>query len=65
MQTYSSALEYEFKKLVDEAIEEELRNIAQGNIQNFEEYKSRTGFIRGLYFAISLIEQADTNMQNK
>jgi len=64
VQTYSSLLEYEIGRLIDEAIADELAILANGNVDDIKDYKFRTGVIRGLNKARKLMSEADSNIQS-
>lgn len=57
--TYGSHLERVFDALVNEAIEDEKYVLETGNLTSFDEYKSRTGYIRGLRTALDLLDEAE------
>jgi len=57
--TYGSHLERVFEALVLEAIDEEKNVLESGNVQSFDEYKSRSGYIRGLRTALDILEEAE------
>jgi hypothetical protein len=59
VQTYSSLLEYEIGRLIDEAIADEAAILANGNIDDIKDYKFRVGMIRGLNKARELMSEAD------
>ena len=61
--TFSTALEAETHRLLDEAIGEEMLLLAQGHISNIEEYKHHVGIIRGLEKAKDLIADANKYLQ--
>jgi hypothetical protein len=63
-QTYSSRLEYEVGRLIDEAIADETSVLVAGSIEDIKDYKMRVGMIRGLYKAKELISEADTIIQS-
>ena len=56
---YGSHLERVFETLVQEAIEDEKSVLESGNLASFEEYKNRTGYIRGLRAALELLDEAE------
>lgn len=56
---YGSHLERVFETLVQEAIEDEKYVLETGNLASYEEYKNRTGYIRGLREALNLLEEAE------
>jgi hypothetical protein len=64
VQTYSSLLEYEIGRLIDEAIADELAILANGNVDDIKDYKLRVGMIRGLQKAKELMSEADSNIQS-
>lgn len=59
MKTYGSHLERVFDALVNEAIEAEKLILENGNLASYDEYKNRTGYIRGLRFALELLDDAE------
>lgn len=59
MKTYGSHLERVFDALVNEAIESEKLVLESGNLASYDEYKSRTGYIRGLRAALDLLDDAE------
>ena len=61
--TYSSLLEYEIGRLIDEAISDELAILANGNVEDIKDYKFRVGMIRGLQKAKELMSEADHNIK--
>ena len=63
VQTYSSLLEYEIGRLIDEAIADELAILANGNVDDIKDYKFRVGVIRGLQRARELMSEADRIIQ--
>ena len=64
VQTYSSLLEYEIGRLIDEAISDEIAILANGNVDDIKDYKLRVGVIRGLQKARELMTEADRNIQS-
>jgi len=64
VQTYSSLLEYEIGRLIDEAISDEIAILANGNVDDIKDYKLRVGMIRGLKKARELMTEADRNIQS-
>jgi len=64
VQTYSSLLEYEIGRLIDEAIADEAAILANGNIEDIKDYKFRAGMIRGLNKARELMSEADRIIQS-
>jgi len=64
VQTYSSLLEYEIGRLIDEAMSEEIAIIATGNVDDIKDYKLRVGMIRGLQKAKELMAEADRIIQS-
>jgi len=64
VQTYSSLLEYEIGRLIDEAISDEIAILANGNVDDIKDYKFRVGIIRGLQKARELMSEADQNIQS-
>lgn len=64
VQTYSSLLEYEIGRLIDEAIADEIAILANGNVDDIKDYKLRVGMIRGLHKAKELMSEADRNIQS-
>jgi hypothetical protein len=64
VQTYSSLLEYETGRLIDEAIADEVAILMNGTVEDIKDYKFRTGLIRGLNKARELMSQADSNIQS-
>jgi hypothetical protein len=64
VQTYSSLLEYEIGRLIDEAIADEAAILANGNIDDIKDYKFRVGMIRGLNKAKELMSEADRIIQS-
>jgi tRNA-dihydrouridine synthase len=64
VQTYSSLLEYEIGRLIDEAISDEIAILANGNVDDIKDYKFRVGIIRGLQKARELMSEADHNIQS-
>jgi hypothetical protein len=64
VQTYSSLLEFEIGRLIDEAIADEASIITNGVIEDIKDYKFRVGMIRGLEKAKELMSQADSNIQS-
>jgi len=63
-QTYSSLLEYETGRLIDEAIADEVAILMNGTVEDIKDYKFRTGLIRGLNKARELMSEADSNIQS-
>ena len=63
-QTYSSLLEYETGRLIDEAIADEVVILMNGTVEDIKDYKFRTGVIRGLNKARELMSEADSNIQS-
>jgi hypothetical protein len=63
VQTYSSLLEYEIGRLIDEAISDELAILANGNVEDIKDYKFRVGIIRGFQRAKELMLEADHNIK--
>jgi len=63
-QTYSTFLEYEIGRLIDEAVADEVSVLANGNIDKIEDYKTRVGIIKGLQKAKDLMLEADRNIQS-
>jgi len=63
VQTYSSLLEYEIGRLIDEAISDELAILANGNVEDIKDYKFRVGIIRGFQRAKELMSEADHNIK--
>jgi len=63
VQTYSSLLEYEIGRLIDEAIADELAILVNGNVDDIKDYKFRVGVIRGLQRARELMSEADRIIQ--
>ena len=63
VQTYSSLLEYEIGRLIDEAISDELAILANGNVEDIKDYKFRVGMIRGLQKAKEFMSEADHNIK--
>lgn len=61
--TYSSLLEYEIGRLIDEAVADELAILANGNVEDIKDYKFRVGVIRGLQRAKELMSEADRIIQ--
>ena len=59
MKTYGSHLERVFEALVLEAIDEEKNILESGNLASYDEYKNRSGYIRGLRTALDLLEEAE------
>lgn len=57
--TYGSHLERVFEALVLEAIDDEKNVLESGNVQSFDEYKGRAGYIRGLRTALDILEEAE------
>jgi len=64
VQTYSSLLEYETGRLIDEAIADEVAILMNGTVEDIKDYKFRTGVIRGLNKARKLMSEADSNIQS-
>jgi tRNA-dihydrouridine synthase len=64
VQTYSSVLEYEIGRLIEEAIADEIAILANGNIDDIKDYKLRVGMIRGLQKARELMSEADRIIQS-
>jgi hypothetical protein len=64
VQTYSSLLEYETGRLIDEAIADEVAILMNGTVEDIKDYKFRTGLIRGLNKARELMSEADSNIQS-
>ena len=64
VQTYSSLLEYETGRLIDEAIADEVAILMNGTVEDIKDYKFRTGVIRGLNKARELMCEADSNIQS-
>jgi len=64
VQTYSSLLEYETGRLIDEAIADEVAILMNGTVEDIKDYKFRTGVIRGLNKARELMSEADSNIQS-
>jgi hypothetical protein len=62
-QTYSTYLEFEIGRLVDEAIADEIAILANGNVEDIKDYKYRVGIIKGLQKAKDLMSEADRNLQ--
>ena len=63
-QTYSTFLEYEIGRLIDEAVADEVSILMAGNIDDIKDYKYRVGMIRGLEKAKELMSEADRNIQS-
>jgi hypothetical protein len=63
VQTYSSLLEFETGRLIDEAIADELSVLMNGGIDTIQDYKFRVGLVRGLSKAKELMTEADRNIQ--
>jgi len=63
-QTYSTLLEYETGRLIDEAIADEVAILMNGTVEDIKDYKFRTGVIRGLNKARELMSEADSNIQS-
>jgi len=63
VQTYSSLLEFETGRLIDEAIADELSVLMNGGIDTIQDYKFRVGLMRGLSKAKELMTEADRNIQ--
>lgn len=63
-QTYSTFLEYEIGRLIDEAVADEVSVLANGNIDKIEDYKTRVGIIKGLQKAKDLMLEADRIIQS-
>jgi hypothetical protein len=63
VQTYSSLLEFETGRLIDEAIADELSVLMNGGIDTIQDYKFRVGLVRGLNKAKELMTEADRNIQ--
>lgn len=57
--TYGSHLERVIDALIQEEIESEKSVLESGNIQSYEEYKHRAGYIRGLRKAIEIMDDAE------
>jgi hypothetical protein len=57
--TYGSHLERVFDALVNEAIADEKSVLEAGNLASFDEYRNRTGYIRGLRTALELLDEAE------
>jgi len=64
IQTYSTLIEYETGRLIDEAIADEIAILANGNVDDIKDYKFRVGMIRGLQKAKELMSEADRNIQS-
>jgi hypothetical protein len=64
VQTYSTFLEYEIGRLIDEAVADEVAILMAGNIDDIKDYKYRVGMIRGLEKAKELMSEADRNIQS-
>lgn len=64
-QTYSSRLEHEFVRLVEQAIEASKEQLSHGYLASIQEYKEQTGYIRGLRSAIEIIREADTKLNQE
>lgn len=64
VQTYSSLLEYETGRLIDEAIADEVAILMNGTVEDIKDYKFRTGVIRGLNKAREIMSEADSNIQS-
>jgi hypothetical protein len=64
IQTYSSLLEYEIGRLIEEAIADEIAILANGNVEDIKDYKFRVGMIRGLQKARDLMSEANRNIQS-
>jgi hypothetical protein len=64
VKTYSSVLEYEIGRLIEEAIADEIAILANGNIDDIKDYKLRVGMIRGLQKARELMSEADRIIQS-
>jgi hypothetical protein len=62
-QTYSTYLEFEIGRLIDEAIADEIAILANGNVEDIKDYKYRVGIIKGLQKAKDLMSEADRNLQ--
>ena len=63
VQTYSSLLEFETGRLIDEAIADELSVLMNGGIDTIQDYKFRVGLVRGLSKAKELMTEADRSIQ--
>jgi hypothetical protein len=63
VQTYSSLLEHETGRLIDEAIADEIAILMNGNVDDIKDYKLRIGVIRGLNKARELMSEADRSIQ--
>jgi hypothetical protein len=61
--TFSSALEAETIRLLEEAIADETRLLSQGHIHNIEDYKHHVGIIRGFERAKDMISDANRYLQ--
>lgn len=57
--TYGSHLERVLAALIEQAIDDEKTILESGNLATYDEYKNRTGYIRGLRAAIDLMDEAE------
>jgi hypothetical protein len=64
VQTYSTLIEYEIGRLLEEAIADEIAILANGSVDDIKDYKFRVGMIRGLKKALELMSEAETNVQS-
>jgi tRNA-dihydrouridine synthase len=64
VQTYSSLLEYEIGRLIDEAVSDEISILVNGSVEDIKDYKFRVGVIRGLQKAKELMSEADKIIQS-
>jgi len=62
--TYSSLLEYEIGRLIDEAVSDEISILVNGSVEDIKDYKFRVGVIRGLQKAKELMSEADKIIQS-
>ena len=64
MQTFNDRLELEFKKLIEQEIEEIKEWMANGTIMGWEHYKYVTGKIAGFNRALEVLEEAHKALLN-
>ena len=64
VQTYSTLIEYEIGRLLEEAIADEIAILANGSVDDIKDYKFRVGMIKGLKKALELMSEAETNVQS-
>ena len=64
MQTFNDRLEFEFKKLIEQEIDEIKEWMANGTVMNWEQYKYMTGKIAGFNRALEVLEEAHKALLN-